>query len=93
MIIDVNETKRFLKVDYDDEDALIESLCTSAGIYLYNATGKRFSSENELAVLYCKTLVSEWYNNRNLMERKDLSDKVRFTLKGILLQLQYCESE
>ena len=90
-IIDIDEVKAFLKVDYDDEDLTIQSLITASEMYLKNASGKEFTSENKLAVLYCKVLINEWYNNRELMAKQSVSDKIRFTLQSILLQLQYCE--
>ncbi|MFR7993341.1 MAG: head-tail connector protein [Clostridium sp.] len=90
-IINIDDAKAFLKVDYNDEDLIIESLIIASEEYLKNATGKEFTSKNKLAVLYCKVLINEWYNNRELMDKKSVSDKIRFTLQSILLQLQYCE--
>lgn len=90
-IMDIDDAKAFLKVDYNDEDLTIESLIIASEMYLKNATGKEFTSKNQLAVLYCKVLINEWYNNRELMDKKSVSDKIRFTLQSILLQLQYCE--
>lgn len=90
-IIDLEAVKEFLRVDYEEEDALIESLIIASEMYLKNATGKEFTSKNELAVLYCKVLIGDWYNNRELMANKNVSEKVKFTLQSILLQLQYCE--
>ncbi|WP_133016916.1 head-tail connector protein [Clostridium cuniculi] len=90
-IIELKDAKNFLKVDYDDEDSIIEDLIISAEMYLKNATGKEFTNENKLAVLYCKVLITDWYNNRELMHQKNESDKVRYTLQSILLQLKYLE--
>ena len=86
-IMDLDDAKGFLKVDYNDEDLTIESLIIASEMYLKNATGKEFTSKNQLAVL----LINEWYNNRELMDKKSVSDKTRFILQSILLQLQYCE--
>lgn len=90
-LIKLNDAKIFLKVDYDDDDLTIESLIKASESYLKNATGKEFTNNNDLAVLYCKVLINEWYNNRDLMLRKTVSEKVSFTLQSILLQLQYCD--
>lgn len=90
-IMDLDDAKAFLKVDYNDEDLTIESLIMASEMYLKNATGKEFTNKNQLAVLYCKVLINEWFSNRELMEGKDVSEKVRFTLQSILLQLQYSE--
>ncbi|MFR5267201.1 head-tail connector protein [Clostridium sp.] len=91
MIVNLQEIKLFLQVDHEEEDLLIESLIAAAEVYLYNATGKKFTSENSLAILYCKVLINDWYKNRDLMEQKGVSDKVRFTLQSILLQLKHSE--
>lgn len=90
-LLDIEDVKLFLKVDYEDEDSFIENLILAAESYLKNATGKQFTKANTLAVLYCNVLIEEWYNNRDLMEQKSTSNKVRFVLQSILLQLKYCE--
>lgn len=89
--VKLKETKAFLKVDFDDEDILIGSLISASELYLKNATGKDFDNTNPLAVLYCKVLVYEWYKDKSLMAESKVSEKVKFTLQSILLQLQYSE--
>lgn len=89
MIISLDEAKLYLKVDFDDEDLLISNLIEASEMYLENATGKKFDENNKLAKLYCNCLIHEWYNNRSLMANKDVSDKVKYTLSSILLQLKY----
>ena len=89
MILNTIEVKEFLRIDDDSEDSLIESLIAGAELYLYNSTGKTFDNTNPLANLYCRVLITDWYENRGLMQDKNVSDKVRFTLSSIMLQLQY----
>lgn len=91
MILELEETKKYLKVDFDDEDILIESLISASELYIKNATGKDFGHNNPLAVLYCKVLVYEWYKDKSLMAESKVSEKVKFTLQSILVQLQYME--
>lgn len=95
MIVTLEEIKNYLRVDYEDDDIFITTLIETAEEYLYNATGNRYSSTNKLAVLYCKTLVYEWYKDRNLMltqSKKEVSEKIRYTLQSILLQLKLGDS-
>lgn len=95
MIVTLEKIKNYLRVDYEDDDSFITSLIETAEEYLYNATGNRYSSANKLAVLYCKTLVYEWYKDRNLMltqSKKEVSEKIRYTLQSILLQLKLGDS-
>lgn len=91
MILTLEEAKQFLKIDYEDEDSDIKILIKASELYLKNATGKVFNNTNPLAVLYCEVLVNEWHGDRSLMAKKEVSEKVRFTLQSILLQLQYSE--
>ncbi|MSS43160.1 phage gp6-like head-tail connector protein [Anaerosalibacter bizertensis] len=93
MILTLEETKSFLKVDYDDEDEYIEELINASEQYLKNATGKEYDSTSFLAKLYCKILISDWYDNREYMEENKISKRVRFTMQSILQQLKYCDGD
>lgn len=88
----LDEVKSFLKVDYEDDDALLTGLIKASEQYLKNATGKTFEETNELAKLYRLVLINEWYSRREFIEaeKKGVSEKVRFTLQSILLQLEFC---
>lgn len=92
MILTLEETKEFLKVSYDDEDNLIQGLINGAERYLKNATGKEFDDTNELAKLFCKVLIADWYDNRAYMQEGKVTAKVRYTIQSILSQLQYVET-
>ena len=89
MILTLEETKKYLKVDYDDEDEEIKDLIQAAEIYLKQATGKEFDSTNPLAIVYCKCLVYEWFRYKGVMGDKTVSDKTKYTLQSIALQLKY----
>lgn len=91
MILTLEETKNFLKIDYDDEDAFLLSAIVAAESYLTNATGKKFDSSNNLAKVYYLCLINEWFKDRSLMQEQKVTARVRFTLQSILLQLQYAE--
>lgn len=62
-MLTLQETKDFLRVDIDDEDALIQSLITSAVDYIETATG--LTAEEQDAEPICKmaqfNLVMAWY--------------------------------
>lgn len=88
MILTLDEAKEFLKVEYNDEDALIQGLITAGENYIENATGKTFDSTNELAKLAVKLLVVNWYENREI--NTDKANKIAFSLDVILTQLKYC---
>lgn len=87
-IVTLEETKQYLRVDGDDEDALITSLITAAEEYLKNATGIQFDDTNSLAKLFCWVLVTDWYENREYTGKP--SEKVRPIIDSMLAQLKYC---
>lgn len=94
MIITLEETKQWLRIDGEDDDVLLNSLINSAELYLKNATGKQFDNTNELAKLICLVLVVDWYENREFVGKADnvrhtINSNVRHTINSILLQLSY----
>ena len=90
LIVTLDQAKRWLRLepDFVDEDELIEDLVNAAEIYLLNATGNQFDGTNPLAKLFCRVLVADWYENRDMIGRT--SDKVRLTVDSILAQLSHC---
>lgn len=88
MILELQETKLWLRVDHNEEDAIIQTLINSAEEYLINATGREYDNTNNQAKLFCLVLVTDWYENRELSGKK-VSEKVRFTIQSMMAQLQY----
>ncbi|ANY71661.1 DNA packaging protein [Paenibacillus ihbetae] len=86
-ILTLDETKLWLRVDGNDEDAIIQTLMGAAETYLGNAVEVQFDSTNQLAKLFCLVLCADWYENRELIGSQP-SDKVRFTCQSIMTQLQ-----
>jgi len=84
----VTEAKQWLRVDGADDDSTISMLISAAEAYLKNATGKDFDRSHDLAKLFCLVLVTDWYENRDMVGR--VSDKVRLTVESVLAQLTYC---
>ena len=87
MIITLEEAKQWLRIDHNDEDGLIIMMISAAEKYLFNATGNTFDNTNELAKLFCYVLVTDWYENRDMIGKT--SEKVRHTVESILAQLTY----
>lgn len=87
MIVSLDEVKTWLRVDFTDDDALLTTLISAAEQYLKNATGITYDSTNHLAKLFCMTLISDWYENREMVGRA--SEQVRPILQSILAQLTY----
>ena len=86
--MDLAELKLFLRVDNNAEDALLTMLGSAAEKYLQNATGNQFENTNELAKLFCMVLVSDWYENRDMIGK--VGENIRPTIESLLSQLTYC---
>ena len=92
MVVSFEEVKQFLKLEPEDtdDDAILEIIHLAAEEYLFSATGKQFTSATAKAKLFIMVLVTDWYENRDLIGKA--SDKMRPTIQSLLLQLEYCEA-
>lgn len=88
MIVTLEETKQYLRVDGEESDVLITSLIEAADVYLQNATGYQFDSTNPLAKLFCWVLITDWYENREHTGKA--SEKTRPIVESMLAQLRHC---
>ncbi|MDY4011545.1 MAG: head-tail connector protein [Fusobacterium gastrosuis] len=87
--LNLEDTKNYLRIDYDTDDVLLETLMSSAEHYLSDAISD-FESKitknkfKERTKILGYVLVQEWYDNRELRENKDVS----YTVRSLLTQLQ-----
>lgn len=86
----LDQAKKWLRLepDFAEEDELIQDLIDAAETYLANATGNQFDGTNPLAKLFCRVLVADWYENREMVGR--VGDKIRLTVDSTLAQLSHC---
>jgi uncharacterized phage protein (predicted DNA packaging) len=87
MIVSLDEVKNWLRIDFNEDDALLTTLIGAAEEYLQNATGVGYDETNNLAKLFCMTLIADWYENRDMIGKA--SDQVRPIIQSILTQLTY----
>jgi uncharacterized phage protein (predicted DNA packaging) len=87
MIVSLDEVKNWLRIDFSEDDALLTTLISAAEAYLKNATGVEYDENNHLAKLFCMTLISDWYENREMIGKA--SDQIRPIINSILMQLTY----
>ena len=92
MLVNLEEAKEWLRIDGTEDDVTLKMLISASESYLKNATGKEFDETNQQAKLFCLVLITDWYENRELIGVKS-SDKVRYTIQSMLAQMTYCESE
>ncbi|WP_412095271.1 head-tail connector protein [Bacillus haynesii] len=84
LAIELEEMKEYLRVDGDEENALISSLIDAAEKYMKNSGAK--DTDNELYNLAIKMLVTGWYEDRGSMS--DGKNKLAYSLQSIILQLK-----
>ncbi len=87
--MDLNTVKEYLKIDFDDDNDVLEMLLGAARRYVTDAVGGDTLDESDERVkIVLLALVSDWYEHREYMGKA--SEKVRYTVRSIILQLQ-CE--
>lgn len=90
MIVDLPLARQWLREPPEEDNEILEVIIGAAEEYLKRATGREFDSTNNQARLFCLVLVTDWYENRDLIGAK-VSEKVRFSIQSMLAQLQYME--
>lgn len=87
--------KEFLKIDFDDDDRILEMLLDSARLYILDAVGYQPNENDARVKLLLLVLIADWYEHREYtdtsIKTQNLSQKVRYTVRSIILQLQYNE--
>ncbi len=91
MIITLDEAKKYLRLELDDdeEDGDVEALINAAETYLKNG-GCVLNDGDEVAKLATKMLVVHWYENREPLGE---TNKLAYGLQALITQLQYCYDE
>ena len=89
MIVSLSEAKDWLRDIPDEDTGILAIIVEAAESYLKNATGKTFDDTNVQAKLFCLVLITDWYENRELISAKP-SEKRRLSIENMLSQLTYC---
>ena len=86
----LDKVKNYLKVDFDDDDAIIETYIIATEKFLKKLCEKNEFEEDkqELAEIYMLAVINELYNSRNLTVDK-AEQRVRTIMQSILNQLRY----
>jgi len=80
------EVKNYLRVDFDDDDALIASLMSVADEYLKASVGDLYDNTSERAKTLSLIVISDLYDNRGLSDKA--SSNVRRLVEDFSLQLR-----
>lgn len=90
--MDKQEVKEYLRVDFDEDDRIIEQMMAAAENYIIAAVGK-YDSDNEKANMLYLALVQDLYDNRTLMVTEQQKKRMSYTFASIILQLQLQSQE
>lgn len=82
----IDKVKKYLKVDYEDDDEIIEMLISAAKKYVTNATGRQDYKEPRMTLLIM-VLVKDWYDNRYFVADK-VSQRATYTVNTMVHQLR-----
>ena len=102
----VNEIKQYLKIDYNDDDKLMENIYKACIYYLepiLNISYNKVIYDNfyelleinndkrlNLINIYLLAMIKEIYDNRGLTTDK-ASEKLKYTMSHIINSLQYSD--
>ena len=86
----LDKVKNYLKVDFNDDDVIIETYIIATEKFLKKLCEKNEFEEDkqELAEIYMLAVINELYNSRNLTVDK-AEQRVRTIMQSILNQLRY----
>lgn len=84
----MTELKDYLRVDGDDDDAIVYRSAMAARQYIIDAVGE-FDEANSSAKMLFYALSQEFYDNRSLMQ-SDIQQRLRqrYSYQSVILQLQ-----
>ena len=92
----LTEIKLFLKIDWDEEDNLIENLYVASKLYLERLIAKNYDNLSQdlqkLFDLYIYAMVNECYLNRQLTLEKN-EQNIRHIYQSIIHELKYSEAK
>ncbi len=84
--MDLYEIKRFLRIDFDDDDGILELIASAAEEYIRGAVGSFDYSNPKMKLLFLN-IVSSMYENR-LYTVDTANEKLSWINGSMLLQLQ-----
>lgn len=85
MLITLEETKEYLRIDGADEDSTLQLIINAAIEFMQN-TGAKFDDTNPLAKAICLLIVGDLYENRTFTADK-VGQKISPVVSMLLTQL------
>jgi len=85
-MITLDEVKSYLRISFNDDDALLTMLISVADEYLKGAISPKYNSTSERAKMLSLIVVSDLYENREMSQK--VSGTVRRIVEDFSLQLR-----
>lgn len=85
--MNLEELKSFLRIDYDDDDTILNLIIEAARLWVKGAVGK-CDEEDARVRLLLMGICQELYQNRTYTIAGNTEDKIRYFNRAILLQLE-----
>lgn len=85
--IDLQFVKNYLRVDFDEDDNLINTMIFAAKSYVQNYLNKRFEDFDELPTEFTVatlSIISHWYENRIIQSEKTANEELKHVFSGML---------
>ncbi|KMJ54996.1 hypothetical protein AB685_29595 [Bacillus sp. LL01] len=91
--MELEELKKYIRIDFEDDDQEILAFYDRAKIYLKNQVGPIDETNVDMMKQYdqaCAMLVQHWYDNRESFRIGNASYEIPYSLDSIVRQLKYC---
>lgn len=85
--ITLNTAKDWLRVDYNDDDELIEMMITAAKGHMETYLNQKFSDFEELPnefTITCLSLINSYYDNRSILPEEKAKQQINLIYGDIL---------
>lgn len=84
---ELEDFKQYAKIDYNDDDALIQIFLAASRNYIQKATGKQYDDSKELHHLLKNLLTLHFYENRQSVNASTVNE-IPFTIQNLLTFIQ-----
>lgn len=88
-MLTVEEIKKYLRIDNDEEDLLIEGQMKAAMRYIEKTTGKTYQEDDEVWNVCVKMLVAHWYENRGVQSSRG-NVKYEYSVTSLMNHIALC---
>lgn len=85
-MVSLEDAKRYMHIDHDEDDGLINRCISAAEEYLLGAIGDGYDGTSERARMLTLMVVSDLYDNRGTTERA--STKTRTIVENFAQQMR-----